>query len=86
MNLGTGNGISVLELVEGMSQATGKPVPYEIAPRRPGDVAAVFANPKRAEELLGWKATLGVKEMCEDTWRWQSRNPLGYKEEMLQLN
>lgn len=86
VNLGTGNGISVLQLVEGMSKATGKAVPYEIAPRRPGDVASVYADPKRAEELLGWKATLGQKEMCEDTWRWQSNNPLGYKEEIIQQN
>jgi len=81
VNLGTGKGISVLELVEGMGQATGKPVPYEISPRRPGDVATVYADPKRAFELLGWKAKLGLKEMCEDTWRWQSTNPLGYAAE-----
>ena len=79
MNLGTGKGISVLELVEGMGKATGKAVPYTIAPRRPGDVASVYADPSTAEELLNWKAKLGVKEMCEDTWRWQSTNPLGYK-------
>ncbi len=81
VNLGTGNGCSVLELVEGMGKATGKPVPYEISPRRPGDVASVWADPKMAEEMLGWKAELGITEMCEDTWRWQSTNPLGYVEE-----
>mmetsp|Transcript_3253 Transcript_3253/g.4327 ORF Transcript_3253/g.4327 Transcript_3253/m.4327 type:complete len:388 (+) Transcript_3253:180-1343(+) len=86
VNLGTGTGVSVLELVDGMGQATGKPVPYEISPRRPGDVAAVFADPSRAEKRLGWKAGLGIKEMCEDTWRWQSTNPYGYKEELLQEN
>lgn len=79
VNLGTGNGVSVLELVEGMSKATGNPVPYEIAPRRPGDVASVYADPSTAEKLLQWKAELGVTEMCEDTWRWQSTNPYGYK-------
>jgi len=82
VNLGTGKGISVLELVEGMARSTGKPVPYEISPRRPGDVATVFANPERAERLLGWRAKLGLREMCEDTWRWQSNNPYGYKQEL----
>jgi len=82
VNLGTGKGVSVLELVEGMAQATGKPVPYVISSRRPGDVASVWADPQRAEELLGWKAHLGLKEMCDDTWRWQSLNPYGYKEQL----
>mmetsp|Transcript_48698 Transcript_48698/g.117803 ORF Transcript_48698/g.117803 Transcript_48698/m.117803 type:complete len:446 (-) Transcript_48698:102-1439(-) len=79
VNLGTGQGVSVLELVDGMSKATGKPVPYVIAPRRPGDVASMYADPARAQELLKWNAQLGVTEMCEDTWRWQSTNPYGYK-------
>lgn len=82
VNLGTGQGVSVLELVDGMGAATGKPVPYEIAPRRPGDVAELYADPKKAREMLGWKAELGTKEMCEDTWRWQSTNPMGYREEV----
>jgi UDP-glucose 4-epimerase len=82
VNLGTGKGVSVLELVDGMGEATGKPVPYEIAPRRPGDVAELYADPKKAGELLKWKAELGTKEMCEDTWRWQSTNPMGYREEV----
>ena len=79
VNLGTGKGVSVLELVEGMGRATGKPVPYVMAPRRPGDVASVYADPSVAKNLLKWKATLGVDDMCEDTWRWQSNNPYGYK-------
>jgi UDP-glucose 4-epimerase len=79
VNLGTGRGVSVLELVEGMGRATGKPVPYVIAPRRPGDVASVYAHPKLAEDLLKWRAELGVDDMCQDTWRWQSTNPYGYK-------
>jgi len=82
VNLGTGKGVSVLELVKGMSQATGKPVPYVISARRPGDVASVWADPKRAKELLSWEANLGIKEMCEDVWRWQSLNPYGYKEQI----
>ena len=86
VNLGTGTGVSVLELVEGMAEATGKPVPYEISPRRPGDVASVWADPERAKALLGWSASLGIQEMCEDTWRWQSTNPMGYTEEIIQEN
>lgn len=78
VNLGTGQGVSVLELVKGMGDATGTPVPYEVAPRRPGDVATVYADASLAQKLLGWKATLGVKEMCEDTWNWQKNNPYGY--------
>ena len=69
-----------MELVEGMGRATGKPVPYEIAPRRPGDVAELYADPERARVFLGWSAKLGTNEMCEDTWRWQSMNPMGYRE------
>ncbi|KAL3943126.1 MAG: hypothetical protein SGBAC_002775 [Bacillariaceae sp.] len=84
VNLGTGQGVSVLELVNGMGKATGKPVPYKIAPRRPGDVASMYADPSTAEKLLGWKAELGVEEMCEDTWLWQSTNPYGYKEELVE--
>jgi UDP-glucose 4-epimerase len=79
VNLGTGTGVSVLDLVKGMGEATGKPVPYTIAPRRPGDVATVYADPSTAKSMLGWQAELGVSEMCADTWRWQSTNPYGYK-------
>ncbi len=86
VNLGTGKGVSVLELVEGMGEATGKPVPYEISPRRPGDVAEMYADPKKAAEMLKWEAKLGTKEMCEDTWRWQSTNPMGYREEVEIVN
>lgn len=79
INLGTGTGISVLDIVDGMTKATGKPVPYEVTPRRPGDVASVYADPTLAREELGWSAELGLTEMCEDTWRWQSLNPYGYQ-------
>lgn len=84
VNLGTGKGVSVLELVAGMGKATGKPVPYEIAPRRPGDVASVYADASLAKDLLSWEAGLGVDDMCEDTWRWQSTNPYGYQQEITQ--
>ena len=83
VNLGTGHGVSVLELVEGMGKATGKPVPYSIVDRRPGDVATMYADPKLANDLLHWKAELGVEEMCQDTWKWQSTNPYGYNTEVV---
>lgn len=80
VNLGTGQGVSVLDLVRGMERATGRPVPYVVTPRRPGDVASVYADPTLAQQELGWSAELGLKEMCEDTWRWQSLHPYGYNE------
>lgn len=70
-NLGTGIGYSVLDIVHAYEEATGIPIPYEIGPRRPGDVAQCYANPEKAEKLLGWKAERGLKEMCEDSARWQ---------------
>ena len=78
VNLGTGHGYSVLDMVRAFEQASGRPVPYEIAPRRPGDVATCYADPARARELLGWEAARGIQEMCADAWRWQSMNPQGY--------
>jgi len=83
VNLGTGHGVSVLELVAGMGKATGKDVPYTIAPRRPGDVAEVYADPTLAKDMLKWHAELGVDDMCADTWKWQSENPQGYVEEVV---
>ena len=77
-NLGTGTGTSVLQMLQAFEQASGRMVPYRIAPRRAGDVATCYANPAKAERELGWKATRGLAEMMRDTWRWQSRNPQGY--------
>jgi UDP-glucose 4-epimerase len=77
-NLGTGQGTSVLELLAAFERACGHTLPYEIVDRRPGDVAASYADPARAQEELGWAATRTVDDMCADTWRWQSRNPEGY--------
>jgi len=77
-NLGTGQGFSVMQLVKAFEKATGKPIPYKICPRRAGDIAAGYADPKLAEEELGWKATRGIDDMCTDMWRWQSMNPKGY--------
>lgn len=70
----------MLELVKGMGAATGKPVPYEVGPRRPGDVASMYADPSLAKNLLGWEAKFGVEDMCAHTWKWQSTHPYGYKE------
>jgi UDP-glucose 4-epimerase len=78
VNLGTGNGYSVLEMVKAFENASGKTVPYQIVDRRPGDIATCYADPVYAAEKLGWKAEYGLDEMCEDTWRWQSQNPDGY--------
>ena len=78
-NLGTGNGYSVLEVVKAFEKACGKEIPYEIKPRRPGDIAACYADPSKAERELGWKARYGIEEMCADSWRWQSKNPDGYQ-------
>lgn len=78
VNLGTGRGYSVLEMVAALAQASGCAVPYEIVARRPGDVAQCYADPALALELLGWQAELDLTRMCEDSWRWQSNNPQGY--------
>ena len=77
-NLGTGKGYSVLDMVAAFSKACGHEVPYVITPRRPGDIAACYADPAKAQRELGWSAQLGMEEMCEDSWRWQSNNPTGY--------
>ena len=71
VNLGTGRPVSVLEMVRGFEHASGRPVPYRLAERRPGDVAACWADPGLAERLLGWRATRDVQAMCQDAWRWQ---------------
>jgi len=79
VNLGTGNGYSVLDVVKAFEEASGRKVPYKIIDRRPGDIAACYADPTKAKETLGWEATRDIRKMCEDTWRWQSMNPKGYK-------
>ena len=78
INLGTGVGYSVLDMVRAFERASGQAVPYQIAPRRPGDVAACYADPAQAFALLGWQASRGLDFMCEDAWRWQRNNPNGY--------
>lgn len=78
INLGTGHGCSVLDMVRAFEKASGRPVPYEIVARRPGDAASCYADAGLARELLGWTATRDVDTMCRDAWRWQSQNPQGY--------
>ena len=78
INLGTGKGTSVLQLVNAFIKTTGQSVPYSIAPRRPGDIASCYASSDKAKSLLGWQAEFDIERMCADTWRWQSQNPNGY--------
>ncbi len=78
-NLGTGNGYSVLDVLHAYEKACGKTLPYVVAPRRPGDIATCYADPRKAREELGWEAELGIEEMCASSWKWQSMNPSGYK-------
>jgi UDP-glucose 4-epimerase len=79
-NLGTGRGVSVLEMVAAFESASGRRVPFQYAPRRAGDVAACWANPAKAEKELGWRTEFDLYRMCSDAWRWQSNNPQGYGE------
>ncbi len=79
-NLGTGHGYSVLDVIHAYEKACGKTLPYVIAPRRPGDIAACYADPAKATAELGWQAKYGIEEMCRDSWNWQSKNPNGYRE------
>ena len=78
LNLGTGRGHSVLEVIDAASKAADRQIPYEILPRRPGDAAAIWADPARARKKLGWSSPLGLDRMCADHWRWQKKNPNGY--------
>jgi len=78
VNLGTGRGYSVLEVIDAYAKASGRPIDYEMAQRRPGDVATVFTDPTRAQALLGWQAQFGLDDMCRSSWYWQQQNPNGY--------
>ena len=78
INLGTGKGTSVLELVTAFSEVSGQDIPYQFSARRAGDIASCYASADKAKQLLGWEAKLSITEMCQDTWRWQSMNPNGY--------
>lgn len=79
-NLGTGIGYSVLDIVKNFEEATGVKIPYAIKPRRPGDIATCYASADLAKKELGWEAKFGIREMCEDSWRWQSQNPNGFED------
>ena len=80
VNLGTGHGYSVLDIVNAFEKVNGVKVPYKIVDRRPGDIAECWADPKKAKELLGWSAEKNLEDMCRDAWRWQSQNPNGYED------
>ena len=77
-NLGTGTGYSVLDMVKAFERVTGKKIPYEIVPRRAGDLATVYSSPDKSAEMLGWRAQYDLGDMCRDAWAWQSKNPMGY--------
>ena len=79
-NLGTGKGYSVLDMVKAFSKACGKEIPYQIKPRRAGDIATCYCDAAKAKNELHWTAERGLDEMCEDSWRWQSQNPDGYND------
>ena len=78
VNLGTGTGTSVMEMIEAFKKASGKTIAYEVVARRPGDIASCYADPTKAKTILGWQARYGIDRMCEDAWRWQSQNPNGF--------
>ena len=78
-NLGTGTGYSVLDMVKAFREANNVPLPYVIAPRRPGDIAVCYADPAKSREKLGWKAEKTLQDMCRDSWNWQKNNPNGYE-------
>lgn len=79
-NLGTGKGYSVLDVVRAFEKACGHAIPYQIMPRRAGDIAVCYCDPSKAKQELGWEAQYGIGRMCEDSWRWQSMNPDGYQD------
>ena len=78
-NLGTGKGVSVLELIQAFEKASGQKIPFEIAPRRSGDIAECYADATKASVELNWRAEKTIEQMCEDSWRWQSQNPRGFE-------
>ena len=81
INLGTGRGYSVLEVIEAFKKASGKDIPYQVKERRPGDVAICYADASKAKEVLGWQAKYDIDQMCKDHWNWQINNPKGYERE-----
>jgi UDP-glucose 4-epimerase len=82
-NLGTGTGYSVMDLINAFSTVNSKEIPYQFVDRRPGDIAICYANPSKAEKVLGWRAEKDLNEMCKDSWKWQTDNPNGYEQKVL---
>jgi UDP-glucose 4-epimerase len=79
VNLGTGVGYSVMDVIRAYEKVIGRPIPYRVTDRRSGDVALYYADPSLARDLLGWRAERNLEQMCADSWRWQSQNPMGYE-------
>jgi UDP-glucose 4-epimerase len=79
VNLGTGQGYSVMDVLKAYGDIVGRPIPFQVVERRAGDIATCYADPSLAEKLLGWKARRNLDQMCADSWRWQSQNPMGYE-------
>ena len=79
LNLGTGRGVSVLEMIRAFERVSGRSVPFRGVERRPGDIACCWADPEQARDLLGWQSSRDLDEMCRDLWRWQETNPTGYR-------
>lgn len=80
-NLGTGHGYSVLEMIHAMEEACGHSIPYKVVDRRPGDIAICYADPTKAEQVLGWKAVKTIKDMCRDALNWQTKHPYGFEQQ-----
>jgi UDP-glucose 4-epimerase len=80
VNIGTGQGYSVLDIIKTFSRVSGRDIPYQLADRRPGDIACCYADPAKAGRVLGWQASRTLEDMCRDSWRWQQANPSGYED------
>ena len=78
LNIGTGAGYSVLDMIKAFEKASGQKIPYKLVPRRAGDIATCYSNPQKAKEILGWEAKHNLEDMCKSSWNWQNKNPKGY--------
>ena len=79
INIGTGTGYSVLDMIKAFEKASGQKIPYKLVPRRAGDIATCYSNPQKAKEILGWESKHNLEDMCKSSWNWQSKNPKGYE-------
>ncbi|MGJ0321450.1 GDP-mannose 4,6-dehydratase [Aliarcobacter cryaerophilus] len=79
INIGTGIGYSVLDMIKAFEKASGQKIPYKLVPRRAGDIATCYSNPQKAKEILDWEAKFNLEDMCKSSWNWQNKNPKGYE-------